>query len=125
MRKTLFALSLVLALSAAACGRNDSSGGSGSSQGPAPGSSGSFIVAQDSTICSEAGQRVYYQPAVPGGAATCYCAIRVGRDTGANPETSNLIVYRPAGSTYVVTGIQKGSGAGKWNDTWADASCPN
>lgn len=124
MRKIFFAFSaLFLALTLAACGHNDSSG-NGASQGPAPGLSGSFIVASDDTICTEGGRKVYYQPAVPGGAAVCHCAERVGRDTNANPETSNLIVYRPNGTTYVVSTITKGSGSGKWNDTWSALGCP-
>ncbi len=115
--------SFFLALLLVACGAQDSAPGT-ATQGPAPGGIGAFLVASDDTICSEGSRKVYYQPAVPGAPAVCYCAERAGRDTAASPETSNLIVVRPNGTTYVVTGVQKGTGAGKWNDTWSAAGCP-
>lgn len=120
MRRLFSALTLALAL--AACGAHDSA------DSPPPpervGARSAAVLAQDDTICSEAGLKVYYQPAVPGGAAQCYCALRVGHDTGASPETSTLLVYRQTGATYVVSNVQQGTGSGKWNTSWAAASCP-
>ena len=118
--RTFSCLALVGLL--ASCGAHDSAPGS-ATQGPTSGPVGAYLITSDDTICAEGNRKVYSQPAVPGVAAVCYCAERVGRDTAQSPETSNLIVYRPDGTTYVVKGIVKGTGSGKWNDTWAGAGC--
>lgn len=120
--RTILSLALALTFSLSACGNHDTGGGA--SQGPVPGSTGAAIITSDSTICSEGGRMVYYQPSLMGSPAVCYCAERVARDTGASPETSNLIVQRPNGTTYVVTGVQQGTGSGRWNTSWAAANCP-
>jgi len=87
---------------------------------PGTGTAQMAVSAQDSSVCSEGGMKVFQRAGGPGGPG-CVCARLAGRD-GNNVATLKL--FDNNGYEQVLANVAKGSGANKWNDTWAAAGCP-